>query len=51
MSSGQVAFYKFLTWTGLENSSVGTKKIIWSFGYFSMLYDEASMVFLLPDLS
>ena len=23
---GQVAFYKLLTWTGLENSSVGTKK-------------------------
>ena len=26
---GQVAFYKLLTWTGLENSSVATKKVIW----------------------
>ena len=26
---GQVAFYKLLTWTELENSRVGTKKIIY----------------------
>ena len=49
---GFLQLYKFLTWTGLENSSIGTKKYIYgSFWYFSMLYVEVFMLFLLPALS
>ena len=47
----QVAFYELLTWTGLESSSVGTKKKLYgSFWYFSMLYDEVCMLLLLSAL-